>query len=222
MWQAAPPFDRIGDLLVSVDMVDRLGTVERQAERSLRVPGDVLGIGVSLQLQPGVDRRRGRQPVRIDVVAPPAEVVVGVPGDVGCQHCDLAARAARGHDPGERKEPPAVRARVKIIKSRPLGGRDVLCMLRVGVAVLVPLDAGLGVVAIGRDLHGRPRPVLVEPADLAATSFPAVAPQVELVRLDRMDAELGLSHRPHPLGPGVAEQAVGQQAELERRPGGER
>ena len=41
-----------------------------------------------------------------------------------------------------------------------------------------------------------------------------VSPELKLVRLDGMDAELGLLAGLDPLGPGVAEQAVGQQAEL--------
>src|SRR5262249_38458936 len=48
---------------------------------------------------------------------------------------------------------------------------------------------------------------------------PAVAPQLQPVRLGRVDAELGPAAGADAPGPGVAEQAVGQQAELVR-PGG--
>ena len=91
--------------------------------------------------------------------------------------------------------------------------------MRVGVAVLVPRDAGLGVVAVGRDLHRGPRAVLVEPAEAAdELLLAAVAPEARACTA----RPNGRGTRPvspdrDPLGPGVAEQAVGEQPELMRR-----
>ena len=136
----------------------------------------------------------GGQPVGVDVVAAAAEVVVGVPGDVRGQHRDPRRGPCRGDDPGEGELVASGRPGVEVVQPGALGGLDVLVEMRVGVAVLVPLDAGLGVVAVGRDLHRRPGPVLVEPAEAAdELLLQPVAPQAELVRLDGVDAELGPS-----------------------------
>src|SRR5205814_10036411 len=95
---------------------------------------------------------------------------------------------------------------------------DVLVQVRVGVAVLVPFDAGSGVIAIGRDLHRGPRAVLVEPAQAAdVLFFDPVPPETELIRLDRVHSELGLLARLDPLGPGVAEEAIRQEPEVMQR-----
>ena len=59
--------------------------------------------------------------------------------------------------------------------------------------------------------------MLVEPAQRADVLFlPAVAPQIEAVGFERVDAELGLLARLDPLGPGVAEQLMREQAEVVR------
>src|SRR5262249_23592531 len=88
-------------------------------------------------------------------------------------------------------------------------------MVRAGVAELVPLGPRLRVIAVGRDLHRRPRAVFVVPAD-GAHQFLLVAipPKRELVLLDRMHAKLGFLAGSHPLRPGIAEQAIAQQAEV--------
>ena len=115
---------------------------------------------------------------------------------------------------------PSGSAGVKVIQARPLRRLDVLVQERVGVAVLVPGDAGLGVVAVGRDLHRGPRAVLVKPAEAAdRLLFRFRTARDSTVGLDRVDPKLGLLAGLDPLGPGVAEQAVGQQAEVMRRVG---
>ena len=66
-------------------------------------------------------------------------------------------------------------------------------MMRTQVADLVPRNAGLRVVAVGRDLHHGARAVLVVPAETAdELLFPAVAPEFEFVLLDGMNAKFGL------------------------------
>ena len=156
---------------------------------------------VALQLQAGVDGRRRRQAVGVDVVAAAAEVVVGVPGDVRGQHRHRrrAAAPARRSRGTRTARPRRVRG-VEVVQARLRSGAATYClMVRAGVAELVPLDAGLRVVAVGRDLHRGPRAVLVEPAEAAdELLLPAVAPQLELVRLDGVDAELRLPRRRGP------------------------
>ena len=59
--------------------------------------------------------------------------------------------------------------------------------------------------------------VLVVPTESAnELGLPAVPPQFELVRLDRVDAELRRLTAADVLRPGVAEQAVGKQPEVMR------
>ena len=91
--------------------------------------------------------------------------------------------------------------------------------VRVGVAVLVPLDAGPGIIAVGRDLHRGPRAMLVEPAEAAdELLLDPISPEGELIRFDGMDPELGLLAALDPLGPRITEQAVRQQSEMMGRP----
>ena len=107
---------------------------------------------------------------------------------------------------------------MKIVKARPLGGSDILVQCRVSVAELVPGDAGLRVITVGRDLHRGPRAMLVKPTQAADLLFlEAVPPETQMIGLDGVDPELGLFARFDPLGPGVAEQAIRKEAELMRR-----
>src|SRR5215813_14208804 len=109
---------------------------------------------------------------------------------------------------------------MEIIQSRAFGPFNDLFVVRAEIPDLVPTNAGAGVIAVGRDLHHRPRPVLIVPAKAADEFFrPAVAPQLDLERLDRMDAELGFLPAADKLRPRVAEQAVRKQPELVRRAG---
>src|SRR6185503_10020769 len=81
----------------------------------------------------------------------------------------------------------------------------------------IPLHAGPRVVAVRRDLHGRARAVIVEPAEpLDELLLAPVSPQVERVGLRRMDPRLGRIARADALRPRVAEQPVRQEAEAER------
>src|SRR5688572_29818695 len=92
-------------------------------------------------------------------------------------------------------------------------------MMRTEIADLVPADAGLRVIPVGGDLHYRARPMLIVPAEAADEFlFPAVAPQLKLVRLHRMHAKLGAFTRPHAFRPGVAIKRVREQPELVRLP----
>src|SRR5262249_3312918 len=126
-------------------------------------------------------------------------------------------------DPGEGEALAGRRAGVEVVQAAVRRGGDVLLVGGASVADLVPLDAGAGVIAVGRDLHGRSRTVLVVPAE-AANQFlaPAVTPQRQLVLLDGVDAELALLAGADALRPGVAEQAVGQQTEMVRSRQGQR
>ena len=180
--------------------------------------GDVRGggaVGVAHELAAGVDGGRRRQPLRVDVVGAPAEVVVCRPVQVGANDGDLRGGLGWGDDPGEGEEGPRFALGVEVVEAGAFRRCDVLLVVGARVADRVPLDAGLGVVPVGADLDGRARPVLVVPADGSHERLvDAVAPQRELVRLGRVDAKLGELARAHGLGPRVAQQALGQQAEL--------
>ena len=181
---------------------------------------DVLGIGVALQLEAGVDRRRVRQAVGVDVVGAPAKIVVRVPVDVGGEDRDVCAGGGRGDDPGKGEERAGLSLGVEVVQARALRRGDELFVGGAGITKLVPHHPGLHVVAVRGNLHGRTRPVLVEPAQRAdVLFFPAVAPQIEAVGFERVDAELGLLARFDPLGPSVAEQLMSEQAEVVRSVG---
>src|SRR5437870_6130877 len=65
--------------------------------------------------------------------------------------------------------------------------------------------------------------MVVIPADVAHKFFAiAIAPQAELVRLDRVDAELDRVSGAAPLWPGIAEEPVGKKAELDGSSGAKR
>src|SRR5262249_12696486 len=148
--------------------------------------------------------RHLRQPVGVDVVAAAAEVVVGVPGDVAGDDGDGGAGRGRRDDPGEGELQPRRRGGGEIVEAAARRGGDVLLVRGADVADAVPGDAGLRVVAVGRDLHGGAGAVLVVPAESADELLvPAVAPQGELVLLDGVDAELALLAGPDTLRPGV-------------------
>ncbi len=85
------------------------------------------------------------------------------------------------------------------------------------VAKLVPARAVLRVIAVRGDLHGRPRPVFVEPSDRPhALLLQTVAPQREVIGLGRMHTKLGLLARANPLWPSVTKQPISQQPKLIR------
>src|SRR5262249_27103867 len=82
---------------------------------------------------------------------------------------------------------------------------------------VVPVHAGFDEMAIGYNLHGRPWPVIVIPAQIANEFLAnAVAPESKLVRLDRMHAKLDPLPHPAPFRPGVTQQAITQQAKVDR------
>ena len=168
-----------------------------------------------MQIVPGIDRRKRGERIGVDVVAASAEVVVGVPVDVGRQHGDSGHWLGRRDDPGEGEETAGLRGGVEVVETGSFRRLDVLLMGGVGIALPVPLDAGPGVVAVGRDLHGRARTVFVVPADVPdVLLLPAVPVQCELVGFHRVHAEFGFITGADPLGPHVAQQAVPQQPEL--------
>src|SRR5262245_17630210 len=101
----------------------------------------------------------------MNVIAAASETVVRVPGDVRGQHRDLRSRLAWRDNPGKGKEPSRFALGVKVIQSRALRRGDELLVMRARVAKLVPSHTCLRVVTFRRDLHGRSRAVLVEPAD---------------------------------------------------------
>ncbi len=212
-----PTLDRVSDLLVGVDVVDRLGTVERQRRIRRRPPGRVLRIGVALQFLACVDGRRRWKGVGVDVVAAAAEVVVGVPGDVRGEHGHRGLRRGRSDDPREGERAAGASAGVEVVQTGRRRRLDELPVVRTAVADLVPGHAGLRVIAVGSDLHDGARAVFIVPAQAPHPLLaPAVAPQLQPIRFDRVDAELGPFAGADALGPGVAEQAVGEQAEVIR------
>ena len=83
------------------------------------------------------------------------------------------------------------------------------------VAVLIPLHARLGVIAVGRDLHIGPRPVLVKRADAADELLcGTVAPQFQFVLDHPVHPEFGPFPAAHAFGPHIAQQPVRQEAKL--------
>src|SRR5579864_5132612 len=87
--------------------------------------------------------------------------------------------------------------------------------MRACVSVLVPLDAGLRIVAVRADLHGGPRPVLVVPAEIAYEFLlPPVAPEAKFVGLGGMNAEFRPFPGFHPLRPCIAQEAIRKQAKM--------
>src|SRR5439155_18203366 len=126
-------------------------------------------------------------------------------------------RLARGYDPRKREKTTRLASRMKIIQARSVRCRYILLVMGAGVAELVPHRACLRVIAVGRDLHRRPRPMFVEPADRPhQLLLPAVPPQLELVRRVAMHAKLARLARADPLRPRVAQQIVLLQAKLLR------
>ena len=115
---------------------------------------------VARQLLAPVDGRLGRQAGRVDVVAAPAEVVVRVPG-VGRQHDghrDPSAAARR--PPARRPTAPRRTRRTRPRRRRSTGRRSpapsrAACGAGCRSPTLLQRDAGLGVVAVGGDLHDR-------------------------------------------------------------------
>src|SRR5207249_12263862 len=105
-------------------------------------------------------------------------------------------------------------AGVEVVHPAAAGGGDDLA---VNAEAVVPAHAGLDEMAVGHSLHGGARAVVVVPADVADELFlEAIAIEQQLVRLDGVDAKLHRVAGAAPLRPGVAEQAVGQEAEMDR------
>ncbi len=85
------------------------------------------------------------------------------------------------------------------------------------VAGFVPVDAGLDVVAIGRDLHHRTWSMLIEPTEHGnELFFESITPEGESVRFMRVHPKLRALARFHPFGPDISEQAIGKEAKLVR------
>ncbi len=209
------PLDGAGELRLEGDVVDRLGAVEGEGGVVVGAVGVVVGVGVAVQVEAGVDRRRGRHPVGMDVVAATAEVVVGVPGDVAGQDRHRGSGGGGRHDPREGEEEAPFGGSVEVVEAAALGCGHLLRMAGAGVAVAVPLNAGLRVVPVRRQLHVRPGAVLVVPADGAhELLLAAVAEEFQLVGLVAVNAELRALAAAHPLGPGIAKQPVGEEPEV--------
>ena len=207
--------DHVGGHHVLGDVVDGLGPVEGERRVVVRAVHPVRWIRVPFQVVPGVDRGGRRKLVRVDVVAAPPEVVVGVPVDVGGQHGYVGRRRGRRDNPGEGKESAGLRGSVEIIQAGPFRRLDVLFVGGIRVTLGVPLHAGPRVIAVGRDLHRGAGAVLVVPADVPDVFLLlAVVVKFQLVGLHGVHAELGSLAGPDPLGPHVAQQAVPQQAEM--------
>lgn len=86
------------------------------------------------------------------------------------------------------------------------------------VADPVPVDARCGDVAVGQELRGRLRTVLVIPAERTHELLPeAVAPQAQVVWLTGVEPELAELAGPDPFRPHEANEAVREEAEPDRR-----
>ena len=99
-----------------------------------------------------------------------------------------AVRLGRRDHQRKREELTRLRLRMEVIEARAFRSRYNLPMDAVAV---VPGNAGLLEVSVGQDLHDGAGTVIVVPSDVADELLPqAVAPQSQLVRLNRMHAEL--------------------------------
>ena len=152
----------------------------------------------------------------VDVIAAPAKVVVGQPGIGRGQHSNRRARLGRRHHPREGEEfTRLLPLGMEIVETRARRPGHQLGMVRAAIAGLVPLDAALGIVAIGRNLHDGAWPVLIKPAQqLHKLPFPAITPEAEAIGFGGMDTKLGPFPRLHRPRPDIAQQTIGQQAEL--------
>ena len=208
-----PSTEHIGDFVMLGDMTTELRALE--GERGIDIVGvspfaESAGGVISLQIETGIDRGCRRQTGGVDVVAATSEVVVGVPVVRGQDDGNVSSRFVRRHHPGEGKEASG-RFRMQIVEPGSLRTGDELGLMRIGIADLVPLDAGLGVVAVWRDLHHRPGTMLVEDAEIADEFLlQSVAPEGKLIRFDRVNPELRFFTGAYPLWPDVTEQAVGK------------
>ncbi len=95
-------------------------------------------------------------------------------------------------------------------------------MVGAGIAEFVPHDPGLGILAVGGDLHDGARAVFVELAQRADVLFLiAIAVEIELIGFERVHTEFGFLPGFYAFRPGVAEQFVREQAEMMWSVGGE-
>src|SRR5437016_5950051 len=104
---------------------------------------------------------------------------------------------------------------MEVVEAGTIGRADELSVVRAAPAYLVPLNTGLRIVAIRRDLQVRPRTMLVEPAD-QLDEFPLdpISPQAQPVRLDRMNPKLASLPAPNPFRPRIPQQPIRQQPNL--------
>src|SRR5262245_47152483 len=90
--------------------------------------------------------------------------------------------------------------------------------MRAPVALLIPSNAHLDIIAIRRDLHCCSWRMFVEPANVAnELLLIAVSPQAQVVWLYCVHTEFGAFSTTHPLRPHIARQAIREQAEVIRR-----
>ncbi len=111
-----PALDGVGDGLAGVDVVDRLRSLERQRSIRGRAPGLVVRVGVAFDLLPRIDRWDRRQCVGVNVVAAPAEIVVGVPVHVRGEHGDCRLRFAGSDNPGKGEAGSRRRPRMEVVE----------------------------------------------------------------------------------------------------------
>ena len=113
--------------------------------------------------------------------------------------------AAFRNDPRQGEPQARRRLRAEVIQSGLFGSRHELLVSWAAVTDAVPLDAGLGVVAVGRDLHRGSRSMLIEPTETAhELGSPTVPPEFQVVLFDRVNAEFAGFAAPNPLRPNVA------------------
>lgn len=177
----AAAHDRVGKLFVALDRALGFRSVERQRGVVLYVPGGTLRRREPHLLLSRVHRGLRRQACRGHVVAPATEVVVGVPGHVGCEDGEGGGGHARRHDQRERGEQPRDRGEAEVVEARPLGGDGGPPRLkRRRLCVAVPGTAKRGDVAVGKDLQVGARWVVVEsPKIRDQLWFRPVSPQLQ-------------------------------------------
>ena len=94
-------FDGVADVFCEVDGTEGFGAFEGEGSIVGVAPCAVIGIEVSGELHAGVDGGGFGELICVDVVAPSAEGIVGVPGDIGCEYGGFGFGLSGSDDPGE-------------------------------------------------------------------------------------------------------------------------
>ena len=149
------------------------------------------GIRISLEIKSRIHSGSGRKFLRVDIIATPPKIIIRIPVYIRSQHCNIGTRLCRCDNPRKRKKHTRLCFGVQIIQSRSFGCCYILLVCRAGITLCIPLNTGLRIILIRRNLHRRPGAVFIVPTNWTHKLFlPPVPPQRQLVRLHRVYPEL--------------------------------